>query len=183
VPARSTECFSLLPSEDISDLGDGGWWLPWDSNPRFGLNRAEAWTAVTRTYAAVATGGCHHAVESTRVARSKGATEQVRLHRIPWEAFMTLSVNARTRAASRRMRGCRCPATPRRRWSRRPEWSRRRPAWEFPYGGLTNCHFLPEFITSGHALDPASHDLSLLLTHAIWAAPWGADTTSPGMLG
>jgi hypothetical protein len=41
-----------------------------------------------------------------------------------------LGVKARTWAASKGTRGCRCPATPRRRWSGRPESNRRRPAWE-----------------------------------------------------
>jgi hypothetical protein len=39
-----------------------------------------------------------------------------------------------------------------------------------PYGGLTNCHFLSEFVTSGHALGPGFSRF-VIPSHAIWAAP------------
>ena len=39
------------------------WWLQRDSNPCFSLERAATWSATTRTYARVATGGCHGAFE------------------------------------------------------------------------------------------------------------------------
>ena len=59
------------------------------------------------------------------------------------------------------------------RWSGRPESNRRRPAWEFPCAGLTNCHFLSEFIICG--CDPDIL-ISRLITpsHTIWAASWAA---------
>jgi hypothetical protein len=66
-----------------------------------------------------------------------------------------------------------CAATPDGRWSGRPESNRRRPAWEFPYGHLTSCHFLSEFITYRVGPDPW---ISRLVTpyHGIWAASWAA---------
>jgi hypothetical protein len=39
------------------------WWLQRDSNPCFSLERAVTWSAATRAYARVATGGCHPAFE------------------------------------------------------------------------------------------------------------------------
>ena len=72
------------------------------------------------------------------------------------------------------------------RWSGRPESNRRRPAWEFPCVGLTKCHFLSEFITSGHPVRPGFSRF-VIPSHAIWAASWAAgvgrrvmpDTTPP----
>jgi hypothetical protein len=96
--------------------------------------------------------------------RSRELPNPAHLHGIPWEAWVKFGVAAGTRAASTRTRGCRCPATPRRRWSGRPESNRRRPAWEFPFRHLTSCHLQSEFITCGHGLPFGSHALSLLLT-------------------
>ena len=39
------------------------WWLQRDSNPCLSLERAVTWVMATRTYAPVATGGCHGAFE------------------------------------------------------------------------------------------------------------------------
>jgi hypothetical protein len=77
------------------------------------------------------------------------------------------------KGSSKRTRGCRCAATPRRHWSGRPESNRRRPAWEFPYGRLTRCHRLSEFITCGAGPDPRI-SRPVTLPHGAWAASWGA---------
>jgi hypothetical protein len=68
-----------------------------------------------------------------------------------------------------------CAVTPDGRWSGRPESNRRRPAWEFPYGGLTKCHSSSEFITSGHTVGP-SFSRFVIPSHAIWAASWASFT-------
>jgi hypothetical protein len=70
------------------------------------------------------------------------------LHGIPWEAQAKVAVKARTKAASTRTRGCRCPATPRRRWSGRPESNRRRPAWEAGILPLNYARVSPRSLVS-----------------------------------
>jgi hypothetical protein len=54
-----------------------------------------------------------------------------------------------------------------------PDSALRRPAWEFPYAGLPNCHFLSEFITSGHR-PGLGFSRFVIPSHAIWAASWAA---------
>jgi hypothetical protein len=66
-----------------------------------------------------------------------------------------------------------CAVTPDDHWSGRPESNRRRPAWEFPYEGLTKCHFLSESITSGHTVSPGFSRF-VIPSHVIWAASWAA---------
>jgi hypothetical protein len=52
------------------------------------------------------------------------------LHPIPWKALTKLGVERVYVGSTEVNAGCRCPATPRRRWSGRPESNRRRPSWE-----------------------------------------------------
>src|SRR5262245_27243258 len=44
--------------------------------------------------------------------RSRKLPKRAHLHGIPWEAWAKFSVNAGTKAAPTRARGCRCPAPP-----------------------------------------------------------------------
>jgi len=60
--------------------------------------------------------------------------------------------------------------------SGRPESNWRRPAWEFPSSGLTECHLLSEFkFTCGNNPAP-SLSRSVTPSDAIWAASWAAPT-------
>jgi hypothetical protein len=66
-----------------------------------------------------------------------------------------------------------CAVTPDDRWSGQPESNRRRPAWEFPYDGLTSCHFLSGFIIYSLGLGSRSSRF-VTPSHVIWAASWAA---------
>jgi hypothetical protein len=85
------------------------------------------------------------------------------LHGIPWEAQAKVAVKARTKAASTRTRGCRCPATPRRRWSGRPESNRRRPAWEAGILPLNYARVLPRSLVSRPGAVNGPHRLEILV--------------------
>jgi hypothetical protein len=50
-------------TQDSWAHAQGRWWLQRDSNPCFSLERVGSWAAVTGTYSAVATSGCHPACE------------------------------------------------------------------------------------------------------------------------
>jgi hypothetical protein len=61
--AYAAECYPRTPYNLTVCGGAALSFHQRDSNPRFGLERAVPWSAATRTYAWVATGGCHGAFE------------------------------------------------------------------------------------------------------------------------
>lgn len=68
------------------------------------------------------------------------------------------------RPASMRTRGCRSTATPRHRWSGRPESNRRRPAWQLPCPMANGCHFLSLPITCRSRNAASLHALTRVVT-------------------
>ena len=59
--------------------------------------------------------------------------------------------------------------------SGRPESNRRHPAWDCPFGHLTSCHLLSDFISCGHREDPRI-SRSVTSSHAIRGASWASGT-------